>query len=352
VNAEYPTRRPGIETKRVRPEHPLLSIVIPVFNEAETLHELSRRILEASRRWDLRWEVIFVDDGSSDATLDILRTLNDSDPRFKISSFSRNFGHQIAVTAGLARASGDAVVVMDADLQDPPEVLEVFLDRWRNDYDVVYGIRTKRKENAVLRATNSIYYRVLQLLADIRIPLDSGDFCLMDRRVVSALNRVPERRRYVRGLRSWVGFRQTGVPYERAARVSGKSKYTLSRMFKLAWDGVLSFSFKPLSLIYVAGLLTAGLSFLGLLFFFVHRVAGFKIYGYAPQDVPGFTSVIFSILFIGGIQLLALGILGKYIAQIAEEVKGRPLYIEKEVVGFGEESGRRQPARPAGATSP
>lgn len=318
----------------MRPEEPLLSIVIPVFNEEKVLPELQRRLASAAAQCGVPWEAIIVDDGSSGETPLLLRRLHEADPHFKIVTLSRNFGHQLAVTAGLEAATGDIVAVMDGDLQDPPEMLSAFLSRWREGYDVVYGVRATRKGGLMKRACYSVFYRLLQRLADIEIPLDSGDFCLMDRRVVDALERLPERRRFVRGLRAWVGFRQVGVPYDRPDRAGGESKYTWRKLMRLAGDGVLSFSFKPLTLISLTGVATASLSFLGLLFFVVHRVVGFEVFGYTPADVPGFTSIIFSLLFFGGIQLLALGLIGKYIAHIAEEVKGRPLYIEKERLGF------------------
>ena len=299
----------------MRPKDPLLSIVIPIFNEAGVLADLHQRLLAVVTECDIRWEVIFVDDGSTGETPELLRAFHSADSRWKVITLSRNFGHQVAVTAGLNAASGDAVAVMDGDLQDPPEILMAFLPYWREGYDVVYGVRASRKGGGRLkRACYRAFYRLLQLLADIQIPLDSGDFCLMDRGVVDALRRFPERRRFVRGLRAWVGFRQIGVPYDRPERAGGESKYTWRKLWRLAGDGVLSFSFKPLTLISVTGVLTASFSFAGLVFFVVHRVVGFKVYNYSPADVPGFTSIIFTLLFFGGIQLLALGLIGRYIA--------------------------------------
>ena len=318
----------------MRPADPLLSIVVPVFNEAQILPEFGRRVRAVLGGCGVGWELIFVDDGSGDATPAILRELCQADARIKAITLSRNFGHQVALTAGLDSAGGDVVAVMDGDLQDPPEMIKAFLERWREGYDVVYGVRASRRGNVLKRLCYASFYRVLEWISDINIPLDSGDFCMMDRCVADALQRFPERRRFVRGLRAWVGFRQIGIPYDRPERAGGDSKYTWRKLWRLATDGVLSFSFKPLTLISVLGLITASVSFAGLLFFFVHRVVGFQIYGYAPSDVPGFTSIIFSVLFIGGIQLFALGVIGKYIAHIAEEVKGRPLYLVKSRVGF------------------
>jgi glycosyltransferase involved in cell wall biosynthesis len=315
-----------------RPADPLLSVVLPIFDEAAVLPEMARRLAMALDAIATRWEVICVDDGSRDASLDELRRLHAGDPRFRVVSFARNFGHQVAVSAGLAHARGDAVAVLDADLQDPPEVLALFLARWREGYDVVYGVREKRKEGVWKRTAYHLFYLLLRRLVDFPIPLDSGDFSLMDRRVVDAINELPERARFVRGLRAWVGFPQIAVAYERHARAAGRTKYPLPKLLKLAFDGIVNFSNRPLSLIASAGFLTAIGAFLGLVFFLLHRFIGFKIFGYSPQDVPGFTSVILSVLFIGGLQLTALGLIGEYIGRIFIEVKRRPLYVTKEVL--------------------
>ena len=312
----------------------LLSIVIPIFNEEDTIPKLYERLVKASTTWDLPFEVVFVDDGSTDKTLSILKKLHQRDPRFKYISFSRNFGHQTAVSAGLRYTRGDVVAVMDADLQDPPEELYRFLNKWREEYQVIYGIRTKRKENIFKRYAYYLFYRILAWSSSINIPLDSGDFCVMDRTVVDWLNSMPERNRFVRGLRSWIGYRQIGISYERHKRFAGDVKYTFSKLLRLAFDGIINFSYRPLQFTGVFGVLTCLFSFVGIVFFAIHRILGFKIFGYSPQQIPGFTSLILAILFIGGVQLLTMGLFGEYLGRIFDEVKQRPLYIVKEQEGF------------------
>lgn len=317
-----------------RPADPLLSIVLPVFNEEAVLGDLRERLLAVLPALGLRWEVIFVDDGSSDRTLQMLREFHLAEPRFKVLSFTRNFGHQVAVTAGLMRCSGDVVVVLDADLQDPPELLSDFLNLWERGYDVVYGVRQKRKERLFKRVAYFVFYRLVRRLVDFDLPLDSGDFGLMDKRVVAALNALPERGRFVRGLRAWVGFRQIGLRYQRQARAAGETKYPIHKLVSLALDGIFSFSVKPLRLLSFVGLLTSFAAFAAIVFFLFHRWFAFKIFGYSPQDVPGFTSVILSVLFIGGLQLLALGLIGEYVGRILSEVKMRPIFVAKEELGL------------------
>lgn len=312
----------------------MLSIIIPVFNEEATISTLHQRIVEASHMWGLPFEVILVDDGSTDRTLFLLRELHQNDPRFKYTSFSRNFGHQTAVSAGLHYATGDVVAVIDADLQDPPEELYRFIDKWREGYQVIYGIRTQRKENIFKRFAYYLFYRVLSWCSSIEIPLDSGDFCVMDRTVVDWLNAMPERNRFVRGLRSWIGYQQIGIPYERHRRFAGEVKYTMRKLFRLAFDGIINFSYRPLQLTGIFGLLVCFLSFFGIVFYLVHRILNREIFGLAPQDVPGFTTLILAILFLGGVQLFTLGIFGEYLGRIFDEVKQRPLYIVKEEDGF------------------
>ena len=312
----------------------MLSIVIPVFNEEDNIPKLYDRIVSASSTWNLPFEVIFVDDGSADRTLFLLRKLYQKDSHFKYISFSRNFGHQTAVSAGLRYTKGNVVAVMDADLQDPPEELHRFLDQWRQGYQVIYGIRTKRKENIFKRSAYYLFYRILAWCSTIDIPLDSGDFCVMDRVVVDWLNTMPERNRFVRGLRSWIGYRQIGIPYERHRRLAGEVKYTFRKLLRLAFDGVINFSYRPLQISGTFGLLVCLSSFAGIVFFVIHRILNFKIFGYSPQDVPGFTSLILAILFIGGVQLLTMGLFGEYLGRIFDEVKQRPLYIVKEQEGF------------------
>lgn len=321
----------------------MISIVIPAFNEEENIPEIRRRLLAASREWQDTFEAIFVDDGSQDKTLDLLRAIHREDPRFKALSFSRNFGHQTAVSAGLQYASGDAVVVMDADLQDPPEEVGRFLAKWREGYQVVYGVRRLRPDEGFLkRWTSWAFYRFFSEMVSLDIALDAGDFCVMDRIVVDRLNAMPERNRFVRGLRSWVGFRQVGLPVRRQARFSGEAKYTFRKSLRLAADAIFNFSYVPLQYVGTLGLTVAALSALGIAFVLTHRIVGFKIFGYSPQDTPGYASLMLAVLFLGGVQLVALGILGEYLGRIFDEAKGRPLYILKEQLGL-ERGGQGSP---------
>lgn len=312
----------------------MISIVIPVFNEEETLPKLSERLIGASAAWGDTFEVILVDDGSKDRTPQMLKELCQRDPRFKCLTFSRNFGHQTAVTAGLNQVSGDVVAVMDADLQDPPEVLPRFLEKWREGFDVVYAIRKKRKEGPFKRFAYWAFYRILDYLSSIKIPLDSGDFCVMDRRVVDLLNALPERNRFVRGLRSWLGFRQIGVEYERDARYAGEVKYTLKKLLQLAFDGIVSFTYRPLQMIGAAGLIISLLSFVGFLGFFILSVFDLRVFGHSPRESPGQTTIVLSILFLGGVQLISLGVIGEYLGRIYDEVKQRPQYVVKDSTGL------------------
>jgi polyisoprenyl-phosphate glycosyltransferase len=333
------------------PEHPLaeqimISVVIPILNEQENLDSLYNRLRLAADTWGDSWEIVFVDDGSTDNSLSILHRLNKIDSRVRCISFSRNFGHQTAVTAGLRYTRGDGVVIMDADLQDPPEEVRRFIEKWREGYQVVYGIRLKRKENALKRSAYYLFYRLLARLAPIKIPLDSGDFCLMDRVIVDRLNSLPERNRFVRGLRSWVGYRQIGVTYERQGRFAGDVKYTFRKLIRLAADGIINFSYRPLQIIAGFGFLAAALSFVTLVFMFLAWVFDFKVRGISVSQLPGYTSIILSVLFIGGIQLVSLGILGEYIGRIFEEVKQRPLFIVRSSIGFPDQQiddGRSSP---------
>jgi dolichol-phosphate mannosyltransferase len=285
---------------------------------------------------------LFVDDGSSDGTLGILEGVCRSNPRAACMSFSRNFGHQSAVSAGLQHARGDMVAVIDADLQDPPSVIPAFVEKWRDGFDVVYGIRKNRKEHLALRAAYGMFYRILKRIAHVDVPLDAGDFALMDRRVVDEINGMPEHNRFIRGLRGWVGFRQTGVEYERHARHSGESKYNFSRLLKLALDGLISFSSVPLRLASWLGAMAAILGFGYLLYAFFARLAGVSI----PE---GWTSTVVTILFLGGTQLMVLGILGDYIGRIFDEVKNRPNFIPREALGWLAASPARSETPDAGS---
>ncbi len=311
-----------------------VSVIVPCFNEEQVLPELFERLGTAAATWGMDCEIICVDDGSRDHTWAMLKIQHQKDIRWQCLSFARNFGHQSAVSAGLYHATGDVVVVMDADLQDPPEELSRFLKKWLEGYEVIFAIRQKRKESRLKKICYWSFYRLMAGLVSFELPLDSGDFCVMDRRVVDALNRMPERNRFVRGLRAWTGFRQTGITYERQPRAAGNSKYNFRKLFKLAWDGIFSFSTVPLKVASYVGLLVSTISALGIAFTLIQRIFGtwFQKIGLAP--VPGFATVVVSILFLGGVQLLCLGILGEYVGRIYDEVKRRPLWIVREMCGI------------------
>jgi glycosyltransferase involved in cell wall biosynthesis len=312
----------------------MISLVIPAFNEEEGLEELYNRIAAAAPVWKEDFELILVDDGSTDGTMEICERLAAQDRRVKVISLSRNFGHQAAVSAGLAHARGEIVAVMDADLQDPPEELLPFLNKIRDGFDVVYAIRTKRKEVAWKRLAYHLYYRILRRLATLDIPLDSGDFCAMRREVVQAINQLPERNRFVRGLRTWVGFRQTGMVYERQARYAGEVKYTLPRLMKLALDGIFNFSYRPLQFISLLGFIVAGISFCLAIIVFFQYATDWTILGFNPRQARGWTSLIMVLLFSSAMQLLCLGVLGEYIGRLFQEVKHRPVYLMKRCINL------------------
>lgn len=303
---------------------PELSVIIPVFNEAENLPTLHGRLTRALVNLGMEYEVVLVDDGSQDQSPDILRRMEAEDQRIVIVEFARNFGHQVAISAGLEQSRGRVVCIMDADLQDPPEVLHTFLAKWREGWEVVYAIRTERKEWWGKRLAYAGFYRLLQRVANIDIPLDAGDFCVMDRRVVDLLVRMPERNRFVRGIRSWVGFKQIGVPYERHARHAGAPKYTFRKLLYLALDGLISFSHMPLRIITLLGFTVSFLSFLVALFYLAKKFT-------LGTGVPGFTTLVVSIFFLAGIQLVTIGVIGEYIGRISDEVKRRPLYVARRV---------------------
>lgn len=317
-----------------RKDNPALGIVIPCYNEEEILPRLVRELQEFAARLPFPCRFLFVDDGSRDRTLDLLHDACEADSRFGCISFSRNFGHQTAVSAGLKFVAGDIVAVIDADLQDPPEVILEMLEKWKQGYDVVYGVRKNRKEHLFLRAAYSLFYRLLKRIAHTEIPVDAGDFSLMDRTVVDYINRMPEHNRFVRGLRSWVGFRQIGLPYERAGRQAGAPKYNIIRLTQLAMDGLISFSSVPLRLAAWIGALASVLGFVLLVWAFV---SAFML----KNPPPGWASLAVILLFFGGIQLLILGTIGEYVGRIFEEVKNRPLFIIADKAGWaagGEES--------------
>jgi glycosyltransferase involved in cell wall biosynthesis len=309
----------------------LLSIVIPCFNEEEVIQETIRRLTDVCHTLDTQAvELIFVDDGSRDRTRAILRELAQKDKRVRVIGFARNFGHQIAVTAGIDAARGDAVVLIDADLQDPPEVIQQMIAKWREGYDVVYGTRSVRLgESYFKRITARGFYRFLNRLSDVPIPLDTGDFRLMGRAVTDTIRAMPERDRFVRGMVSWAGFRQTALPYERAKRFAGVSKYPLRKMLRFATDGILSFSTKPLQLSISIGMFAAVTAMFGIIYALYLRL-------FTKIWVEGWTALMIAVLFLGGVQLICVGILGEYVGRIYNEVKNRPLYVVQEYLGFGE----------------
>jgi len=280
------------------------------------------------------WEVILIDDGSADNTYELLAAMHRADPRFKVVSLSRNFGHQSAIGAGLAFASGNAMGILDADLQDPPEVLVRAFHKLREGYDVVYAVRRKRKENLVKRAAYALFYRVLAFVAEVDIPLDSGGFCVMTRRVATVLRQMPERNVFLRGLRAWAGFRQIGLDYERAALAAGETKYQFRKLLRLAADGVFAFSLLPLRLATYLGLCALGCSVSAGVFVLIWRLCGFRFMGYTAHDLPGWTAISSGLLFMGGVQFLMLGSLGEYIGRIYTEVKQRPRWIVRETLGI------------------
>ena len=310
-------------------ERPRYSFVIPVYNEQETLHELYGRLSAVLDKLDGESEVIFVDDGSADDSHRILRELHEADTRFKSIRLARNFGHQVAITAGLDFALGDAVVVMDADLQDPPELVPKLVERWQEGYEVVYAVRERREGDSWFkRFTAAAFYRLLRKLARMDIPVDVGDFRLVDRRALDAFRSLRERHRYVRGMFSWIGFRQTGVPYRRPERFAGDTKYPYRKSLQLAVDGIVSFSHVPLRLALTCGFLVSALSFVVGIAAAVVKLSG----AYA---VPGWASILVVVSFLGGVQLILTGMMGLYVGRIYDEVKARPLYVIREAHGLG-----------------
>ena len=306
----------------------LLSIVIPCFNEEAVITETITRLLNFAQTIMLEVEFIFVDDGSSDQTKEIIKSYLKEDKRIRLIVFSRNFGHQIAVTAGINAALGDAVVLIDADLQDPPELIHEMLSKWHEGFDVVYATRTDRAGESLFKiATARYFYRFLNLLSDVKIPPDTGDFRLMSRSVVDAFMDMPERDRFVRGMVSWIGFRQTSIKYSRAERFAGETKYPLRKMLRFAIDGILSFSTKPLQISITLGFFSASVAMICILWAIFMRI-------FTSIWVEGWTALMIAILFIGGVQLICIGILGEYIGRIYNEVKSRPLFVIQNSYGF------------------
>jgi polyisoprenyl-phosphate glycosyltransferase len=307
----------------------LLSVIVPCLNEEEALRGTQVRLSSALEQIPTNFEIIYVDDGSTDATPEVLRELQAYDSRVRVVRFSRNFGHQMAITAGLEHAAGDAVVIIDADLQDPPETIMDFFRKWQEGYDVVYGVRTEREGETVFKLwTAKLFYRFMTRLSDTQIPMDTGDFRLMDRRVLNVLLGMPERDRFVRGMVSWLGFSQVAVPYRREARVAGVTKFSFFKMLRFALDGIFSFSIVPLRVATWTGFITSFLAILGIVLVSLEHFLGVE------GLVKGWTSTMFAVLFIGGVQLICMGIIGEYIGRIYGESKHRPLYVVREILGF------------------
>ncbi len=310
---------------------PVFSVVAPVYNEEALLPEFYRRTVAMLEALGEPFELVLVNDGSRDRSLQIMRELHARDERVKVLNFSRNFGHQLAITAGTDYARGQAVVVIDSDLQDPPEVIPDLIAKWREGYHVVYAVRAEREgETWFKKTTAAIFYRTITKITNVNIPVDTGDFRLMDRKVVEALRGIREQSRFMRGLSAWVGFNQVGVPYRRAARTAGRTNYPLRKMVRFAFDGITSFSYLPLQLATIVGFSIAGISVIGIILAIVLRLSGNSAF-------EGQATTLVSVLFLGGVQLIFLGIIGEYLGRIYDEVKRRPLYIVADALGFEDE---------------
>ena len=300
------------------------SIIAPIYNEKENLPELYQRVEKVMDPTGETWELLLVDDGSTDGSTEIIRALSKEDERIRPVIFARNFGHQLAVTAGLDYSRGDAVVIIDADLQDPPELILEMSKKWREGYEVVYAVRAEREGESWFKLwTASVFYRLIYRITDVKIPLDTGDFRLMDRSVVNVMNTMRERHRFLRGMSAWVGFKQIGVEYKRAARRAGETKYPFRKMFRLALNAITSFSYFPLQVATFFGFVSAGIAIIA-----IPIVAALRLVG--SHSFEGQTTTLISVLFLGGVQLICLGILGEYIGRLYDEAKGRPLYIVRE----------------------
>ncbi len=304
---------------------PKYSIISPIFNESGNIPDLYNRVRDVLDSTGESWELILIDDGSTDDSADLIRDYANQDARVKPVLFARNFGHQIAVTAGLDYSRGGAVVIIDSDLQDPPEVILDLITKWKEGYEVVYAVREEREGESWFKLfTAALFYRMISSITDVNIPTDAGDFRLLDRKVVDVLNQMREKHRFLRGMSSWVGFRQTGVPYRRAARQIGETKYPFRKMFRLAINAITSFSYFPLQLATYIGFVAAGISILS-----IPIVIAIRLWG-SETPLLGQATTLIAVLFLGGVQLISLGILGEYIGRLYDEAKGRPLYIVRE----------------------
>jgi dolichol-phosphate mannosyltransferase len=318
---------------------PTFSVVAPVFNEEQLLPEFYRRVVATLEPLGEPFELVLINDGCRDRSPEIMRDLHERDPRVKVLNFSRNFGHQLAITAGTDYARGQAVIIIDSDLQDPPELIPDMIARWREGYQVVYAVRSEREgETWFKKTTATFFYRLIKGITNVDIPVDAGDFRLMDRRVVDSMAGMREHHRFVRGMSVWVGFKQSGVPYRRAARSAGETKYPLRKMLRFALDGITSFSYLPLQLATYLGFIVAGISVVGIILTIILRLSG-------SEAFFGQASTLVSVLFLGGVQLIFLGIIGEYLGRIYDEVKRRPLYIVAEALGF-DEPPRHPPTAP------
>jgi glycosyltransferase involved in cell wall biosynthesis len=307
--------------EKEKPMQPTFTIIAPVYNEAESLPVLYQRVKEVMDTTGESWELVLVDDGSKDGSTNMIRSLAKQDERVRPVIFARNFGHQIAVTAGLDYSRGQAVIIIDSDLQDPPEVILDLIAKWREGFEVVYAVRAEREGETWFKTfTASLFYRLIYRITDIKIPLDTGDFRLMDRKVVNVMNSMREKHRFLRGMSAWVGFKQTGVPYKRAARFAGSTKYPFRKMFRLALNAITGFSYFPLQVATYLGFIAALLSIIAIPIVAIGRLTGTGAF-------TGQATTLIAVLFLGGVQLICVGILGEYIGRIYDEVKGRPLYI-------------------------
>ena len=312
----------------------MLSVIVPCFNESANIDNTFKRIELNIKKITDNYEIIFVDDGSTDNSFKILNEISEKNPHLKIIRFSRNFGHQYAIYAGIVSSSGEGIFLIDADLQDPPEKFQEMFDKWSSGYDVVYGVRKSRKGNFFKKILYSSYHTIFRWLSDLDNQADLADFCLMDKKIKEVFLKFKEKNLYFRGLRSWVGFKQIGIPYERDNRNLGETKYALAKLFQLALDGILNFSIKPLNFIFLTGLVMFIFSMILIIFYLFQKFFGFSFLGTVPEEAKGFYTTIIIILFFGGMNLTALGIIGEYVGRLYKEVKDRPKYIIKDKINF------------------